>query len=130
MNFVFGFPRSQSGKDSIFVVVDKFSKMAQFIACSKANDATHGAELFFKEIVHFHRLFRTIVNGRDVKFLSYFWLTLWSKLGSKLLFSSVAHPQSDGQIEVVNRTLTSLLRTIIQKNLKHWEKCLLSVEFA
>ena len=55
---------------------------------------------------------------------------MWNKLGTKLLFSTVAHPQTNGQTEVVNRTLTTLLRAIIQKNLKQWERCLPHIEFA
>jgi len=51
-------------------------------------------------------------------------------LGIKLLFSTTCHPQADGQIEVVNKTLSPLLRTIIQKNLKNWEDCLPFIEFA
>ena len=130
MDSVLGLPRSQFGKDSIFVVVDRFSKMAHFIACSKTNNALHIADLFFKEIVRLHGLPKKIVSDKDVMFLCHFWRTSWSKLGTKLLFSTVAHPQMDGQTEVVNRTLTTLLHTIIQKNLKNWEDCLPFIEFA
>ena len=73
---------------------------------------------------------RTIVWDKDAKFLSYFQKTLWCNLGTKLLFSTTCHSQTDGQTKVVNKTLCTLSRAIIKKNIKPWEQCLPHVEFA
>jgi hypothetical protein len=130
MDFVLGLPRTKRGTDSIFVVVDHFSKKAHFIPCHKSDNASHVTDLFFAGIVQLHGVPNTIVSDTNAKFLSHFWRTLWFKLGTKLLFSTTCHPQIDGQTKAINCTLSTMLWTILKTNLKLWEECLPPIEFA
>ena len=90
---------------TIIVVVDRFSKMAHFIPCSKTTDAAHVAHLCLRGIVCLYGLPKSIVSERDLRFTSHFRRTLWKKMKSALIFSTTYHPETDGQTEVVNCNL-------------------------
>ena len=130
IDFVLGLPKTFRRHNSIFVMVDRFSKMVHFIPCSKTLDAVHVAKLFFKEIVQLHGLPKTIVSDQDAKFMSYFWRSLWKMLNTKLKFSSAFHPQTEGQTEVVNRSLGDLLRCLVGEHVSNWDQILPMAEFA
>ena len=130
MDFILGLPKTSKSMDSIFVVVYWFSKMAHFIPCHKVDEACYIVNLFFKEVVRLHGLPRSIVSDKDSKFLSHFWKTLLEKIDTKLFFSTTCHPQTDGQTEVVNRTLGQMLRCLISRNPRVWENLLPHFEFA
>nr|KYP40143.1 Transposon Ty3-I Gag-Pol polyprotein [Cajanus cajan] len=68
-----------------------------------------------------------ILQGSMRKLL--FWKVLWSRLGTKLLFSTTCHPQIDGQTKIVNRSLSIMIRAVLKGNPKSWDEYLLHIEF-
>jgi len=77
-----------------------------------------------------HGIPRSIVSDRGTKFLSHFWVTLWKKVGTKFKYNTTYHPQTDGQTEVTNRTLGTLLRALIKLQSEAWDLLLPHAEFA
>ncbi|KAL6322877.1 hypothetical protein AAG906_020920 [Vitis piasezkii] len=103
---------SSNGYTTIMVVVDRLTKYAHFIALKHPFTTVTVAKAFVANVVRLHGIPTSIVSDRDKVFISSFWQTLFQLQGTKLCMGSSYHPQSDGQTEVVNRTLEQYLRLV------------------
>ena len=119
MDFITGFPKVRDFK-FVFVVVNRFSKYVVFIPASDACPTEEAAKLFFSNVVKHFGLPKNIVNDRDARFTSRFWVELFKLLGSELKFSTANHPQIDGQIEIINALLEEYLRHYVTATEKNW----------
>ncbi|CAA7028426.1 unnamed protein product [Microthlaspi erraticum] len=128
MDFIDGLPLS-SGKSVIFVVVDRLTKAAHFMALAHPYTAISVAQLFLANVFKLHGLPTSIVSDIDAVFLSDFWRELFTLQGVALNYSSAYHPQSDGQTEVVNRCLKTYLRCMCSDRPHLWSKWLPLAEF-
>ena len=110
MDFVTGLPVVRVGCDSIWVVVDRLTKLAHFLPVKTQYNVERLAEIYIKETIRLHGIPQSIVSDRDPKFTARLWRSLQEYLGTELLFSTAAHPQTDGQSERVIQILEDMLR--------------------
>jgi IS30 family transposase len=110
MDFIVGLPRTQSGYDSIWVIVDRLTKVAHLIPIKPTYTGPQLAELYMSRIVCLHGVLKKIVSDRGMQFTSKFWERLHETLDTQLHFSSTYHPQTDGQTERVNQIIEDMLR--------------------
>jgi transposase InsO family protein len=91
-----GLPRTQSGYNSIWVIVDRLTKVAHFIPVKTTYSGPQLAELCMSRIICLHGVPKKIVSDRGTQFTSRFWERLDETLDTQLCFSSAYHPQTDG----------------------------------
>ena len=130
MDFVVGLPRTASGKDTIWVIVDRLTKTAHFIPIRISFSLDRLAKLYVNEIVSKHGVPASIISDRDPRFTSRFWAKLQGALGTQLRFSTAFHPQTDGQSERTIQTLEDMLRACVMEFTGNWDDHLSMIEFA
>jgi IS30 family transposase len=96
MDFIVGLPKTQNGYDSIWVIVDRLSKVTYFIPVKTTYKGSKLAKLYIARIVCLHGVPKKIVFDRGTQFTSKFWEKLHESMDTKLNFSSAYHPQTDG----------------------------------
>jgi hypothetical protein len=97
MDFAIDLPHSPHGKDAIWVIIDRLTKVAHFIPMKHTSSVADLVPLYIKEVVRLHGVPKSIVLDRDSKFASKFWQSLHNAMGTKIDMSVDFHPQIDKQ---------------------------------
>ncbi|KAL0423536.1 UNVERIFIED_CONTAM: Retrovirus-related Pol polyprotein from transposon [Sesamum radiatum] len=128
MDFITHLPVS-AGKTVIWVIFDRLTKYAHFISLPPRFTAVSLASEFSRTIYRLHGLPKSIVSDRDRIFHSNFWRELFRLSGTTLAFSSAYHPQTDVQMEVLNRVLETYLRCFVAETPRRWSQFLHLAEY-
>lgn len=132
-DFITGLPKTKNGNNAIWVIVDRFTKMAHFIPvhfADKKTSAPELAKLFLREVWRLHGLPNDIVSDRDTRFTSNWWATLMQLLDIRRKLSTAFHPQTDGQTERLNQEIEAYLRAFCTYEQDNWFDLLPMCEYA
>ncbi|GJY30729.1 putative reverse transcriptase domain-containing protein [Tanacetum coccineum] len=130
MDFITKLPKTKSGHDTIWVIVDRLTNSAHFLGMREDYSMERLARLYIDEIVARHGVPVSIILDRDRRFTSRFWRTLQKALGTLLDMSTAYHPQTDGQSERTIKTLEDMLRACVIDFGGNWDVHLPLVEFS
>jgi transposase InsO family protein len=128
MDFIEALPRSQSFT-CILVIVNTFTKYANFLPLKHPFTALYVARLFYDQVYKHHGLPKSIISDRDKVFMSHLWRELFRLADVQLRMSSSYHPQSDGQTERVNQSLETFLRCFVHACPHQWSQWLPVAQF-
>ncbi|GKB12515.1 putative reverse transcriptase domain-containing protein [Tanacetum coccineum] len=129
-DFITKLPKTSSGQDVIWVIVDRLTKSSHFLPMKKTDSMEKLMRQYLKEVVSRHRVPVSIISDRDSKFASHFWQSLNKALGTQLDMSTAYHLQMDGQSERTIQTLEDMLRACVIDFGKGWDRHLPLVEFS
>ncbi|GJQ96537.1 putative reverse transcriptase domain-containing protein, partial [Tanacetum coccineum] len=130
MDFVTKLPKTASGQDMIWVIVDRLTKSAHFLPAKENDSMEKLTRQYLKEVVSRHGVPVSIISDRDGRFVSQFWQSLQEAFGTQLDMSTAYHPETDGQSERTIQTLEDMLRACVMDFGKGWDRHLPLIEFS
>ncbi|GJZ84736.1 putative reverse transcriptase domain-containing protein [Tanacetum coccineum] len=130
MDFVTKLPKTASGQDMIWVIVDRLTKSAHFLPAKENDSMEKLTRQYLKEVVSRHEVHVSIISDRDGRFVSQFWQSLQEAFGTQLDMSMAYHPETDGQSERTIQTLEDMLRACVIDFGKGWDRHLPLIEFS
>nr|GEY47762.1 putative reverse transcriptase domain, ribonuclease H-like domain, aspartic peptidase domain protein [Tanacetum cinerariifolium] len=130
IKFITKLPRTSSGHDTIWVIVDRLTKSAHFLPMREDYKMDRLARLYINKIVARHGVPILIISDHDSHFTSRFWKSMQEVLKTRLDMSTAYHPQTDGQSEHKIQTLKDMLRACVLDFGGSWDVNLLLVEFS
>ncbi|GJW61679.1 putative reverse transcriptase domain-containing protein [Tanacetum coccineum] len=130
MDFITKLPKSSSGYDTIWVIMDRLTKLAHFLPIREDYKTEKLTKIYVKEIVARHGVPVSIISDRDGRFTSHLWQALQEALGTRLDMSTAYHPQTDGQSERTIQTLEDMLRACVMDFGGSWDTHLPLIEFS
>nr|GEZ13888.1 reverse transcriptase domain-containing protein [Tanacetum cinerariifolium] len=130
MDFITELPKTSSGYDAIWVIVNRLTKFAHLLSIKETNRVERLTRLYLKEVVSRHEVPVAIMSDHDSRFTSRFLQLLQKALGTRLDMSIAYHPQTGGQSEKTIQTLKDMLRACMIDFDNGWDKHLSLVEFS
>ncbi|GKV45643.1 hypothetical protein SLEP1_g52705 [Rubroshorea leprosula] len=121
MDFIVGLSKTRRQFDAIWVIVDRLTKSAHFLAIKQKDPLDKLAKLYVQEIVKLHGVPVSIVSDRDPRFTARFWRSFQKAMGTQLKLSTAYHPQTDGQSERTIQVLKDMLSACALDLLESWD---------
>ena len=129
MDFVTHLPRTLRVHDAVWVIVNRLTKSAHFLAVRMTFTLEEFYRLYILEIVRLHGVTVSIVSNRDPRFMAHFWESFQRAMGTRLVMSTTFNPQTDGQSERTIQALEDILRACVLDLKGSWEEPFPLVEF-
>ncbi|GJT39020.1 putative reverse transcriptase domain-containing protein [Tanacetum coccineum] len=129
-DFITKLPKTANVYDTIWVIVDRLTKLAHFLPMRETDPMEKLMKLYMKEVVTRHGVPVSIISNREGRFTSLFWKSLHKALGTRLDISMAYHPKTGSQSERTIQTLEDMLRACVLDFGKNWDRHLPLVEFS